>query len=223
MLKMLKMDLYRILKSKMTIVMILLTVVISALVTYSISYSVKQMQTNETVKQFVQEREVGAEENDVSAGIEIQSQSEWAEEDAKISAGMLFTTFLPSGILVILLSVFAAKFVNDENKNGFIKNISGFVKGRHTIAFSKMLAIMIFTVFLFVLLFVSLMIMSLIFLGYLNFDGFADDLPIIALQLLAHFGIVALIGTCSVLFRNGGFAMTIGITFASGMQTFSAE
>ncbi len=212
--KILKMDLYRMIKSKSLYVLIILTIGVAALMLVTTNLQVKQMKENPQMYQNMQEYE---QQESTDVGIVLGASTSWVDDNIKIPFVGLFEVALGSCFLVIFISIFVAGFVNSEQKHGFIKNISGNVPNRGLVALSKIITACIFSVMLFVIFALSMMLMSKIFLGYVNFSGFSDALPSFGIQLLLHVAVGIVVAAFAVILNSGSFSMTIGILMATGI------
>ncbi len=214
MLNIIKMDLYRMLKSKITLVMLLITIVFSILTVYIAKLDIKLMQENAEY----QEQLLSEEENSdgVVIGVQMVGSSSWLEENYKISVGELFFYNVASGILLILITVFAVVFTRAEEKHGYIKTINGQARNRGSFFLSNIMIISLFSIFILAIELIILPIASKIVFGYVSFAGTGGMTISILVQILLHVAFGILMSMLCILIRNSGAAITIGICAASG-------
>ncbi len=213
MLNIIKMDLYRMLKSKITLVMLLITIGFTFFTVYIAKVDLKLMQENKAYQEQMSEMEDG---DGVVVGVQMQGNSSWLDENHKISVGELFFYNIASGILLILITVFAVVFTRAEEKHGYIKTINGQARSRGSFFLSNILVISMFSIVIIALELILIPFASKIIFGYVSFAGTGSMIINILVQTLLHvvFGIV--ISMICTLIRNSGAAITIGICAAAG-------
>lgn len=160
MLKVIKMDLYRMFKSKYTYIVLaaaMLMMFASVFMTQQdISYYQQTPSAMETL------RETG---DEVNWGIYIgQVSPEWCT-GAKIPLPELVSMNIQSKLLLMFLVAFIALFAGNEIRTGFIKNIAGQTRHRWEFVIGKLLSIAIFTAVLLVAAILAIMAGSVLFFG----------------------------------------------------------
>ena len=157
MINLIKMDLYRMVHSICTWVMLLVTVGIALFCVAMVNIDLEDMAENpqyseetsqmgivsfqiEVKTQDAQEEteETENSEEEQQIGLYADSDPGWIE--GQILAGDLISTQLESGILTLLCVIFAAIFFNGDQRNGFLKNIAGQYPNRGILVISKMTA-----------------------------------------------------------------------------------
>lgn len=164
MLKVIKMDLYRMFKSKYTYIVLaaaMLMMFASVFMTQQdISYYQQTPSAMETL------RETG---DEVNWGIYIgQVSPEWCT-GAKIPLPELVSMNIQSKLLLMFLVAFIALFAGNEIRTGFIKNIAGQTRHRWELVIGKLLSIAIFTAVLLVAAILAIMAGSVLFLDMFIF------------------------------------------------------
>lgn len=151
-------------------------------------------------------------------GIYVDTNPEWATGNIEI--GDVVSTEMKSGVLAIIVVVFAAIFSNADQKNGYIKNIAGQYPRRENLIISKFVAIAIH-VFWMIILFALVTVITGFALWGSRFylDSFIPVLKFLGTQYLLHLGFAALIMFFSIFTRSTAFSMTAGILICAGFAT----
>ena len=211
MFNLIKMDLYRLLRSNSTYVMVILTASIAVFSIYTV-YLVQNM----TEKDLPPSTEsIDTESDDLSFGIYVDTDPQWINGDIDYSE--MLGTHLQSGLMLILVSVFASLFVAAERKNGFVKNIAGQFRNRRIMVAAKLAVIAVQVLILLVTFALSVLIGCLIFWGdQIVLTSIPKLLQLAGLQYLLHFAFACLIIFLCLLTNSAAFSMTTGILLCSG-------
>ena len=203
MLNLMKMDLYRMFHSLSTWIIILFTVGIALFCVVMVQGDLDAMAEDPAYAQ-----EMGQEFADSSDGNEdrniglySESDPEWVE--GEIEAGEFISSQIQSGLLTLLVVIFAAVFASAEQKNGYIKNIAGQLSNRGILALSKLAA--------------SAVQIFLMFLTFILLGSLTDMLSFLGAQYLLNLGIAALILFFCTLTKSSAFSMTAGIMMVMGL------
>lgn len=145
MIKLIKMNLYRVFHSKSTWIM-LLVVIGFALFSGYMEKEDFNMQKEAYEKGEYQESE--EEEEQVEMGISVSTpfNEKWVD-GSKVRVLEFICADISSGIMLIMVTIFAVLFVHAEDSSGFVKNIAGQVKRRWMLYLSKTIIVMAFTFF----------------------------------------------------------------------------
>lgn len=212
MFNVLKMDLYRMAKSKATWIILLASMLMMFVSIFMTSQDIDYYNSNPIALENLQEN--GGE---INWGIYIGSVNpEWCNGN-EISLMDLVAVNIKSKLLLMFLVVFITYFVGSEGRNGFIKNIAGQVKNRSSLILGKFIAIGIFTILMIVAAVFSTMLGSLIFLGYVNFVGIKQGLIFLVVQILLHIGYGMFILLLFNVTRSSIATMLSGILIAAGI------
>lgn len=218
MLNLMKMDLYRMFHSLSTWIIILFTVGIALFCVVMVQGDLDAMAEDPAYAQ-----EMGQEFADSSDGNEdrniglySESDPEWVE--GEIEAGEFISSQIQSGLLTLLVVIFAAVFASAEQKNGYIKNIAGQLSNRGILALSKLAAsaVQIFLMFLTFIL-VTGAAGKLLWGGRFTLGSMTDMLSFLGAQYLLNMGIAALILFFCTLTKSSAFSMTAGIMMVMGL------
>lgn len=204
-----KMDMYRLLHSASTWIILFFVVVLSVFCVVMTNTDIELMEKNpETVMtEQTEERMVG---------IMVEPDSEWIT--GYIEAGSVISAEVRSEILALLCVIFAAVFTNAEYKNGFIKNIVGQFPKRWKLILSKWLVIAI-QVFVMLLVFVVVNGITglILWKNHFYMGSVLTLLQFLGTQYLLHLGVASVIMFLSILTYSTAFGMTTGILVCSGL------
>ena len=213
MFNLVKMDVYRLIHSKITWVIMVFVI---GLAIFSV------MMTNSDI-QLMQEdpayaTEDTSDEAERTIGIAIWPEEEWATGQVEI--GSLVSAETQSGMLLILCAIFTAIFVNAEQKNGYIKNIAGLFPRREKLVLSKATAIAIQVLFMMAVFTGVMIIMGFALWGSDFYMGSVSKLlGFLAIQYGLHLGFSLVMMLLAVLTRSSAFSMTAGILICAGLMT----
>ena len=213
MFNLIKMDLYRMFHSVSTWVILLLTVGVAvfcfAATNIDIELMAEDPQYAEKMLDETEEEEAAASQ-ELQLGISAESDPHWIYGD--IDAGDLLSIEIKSGIVTLLVVIFAAIFANAAQKNGYIKNVAGQLPDRGMLVLSQ-LAAMAVQILLMILIFAAVVVASgMIFWGdRVSFGSVSDILRLLGIQYLLNMGFAALILFLTILTKSSAFSMTAGI------------
>ena len=235
MINLIKMDLYRMVHSICTWVMLLVTVGIALFCVAMVNIDLEDMAENpqyseetsqmgivsfqiEVKTQDAQEEteETENSEEEQQIGLYADSDPGWIE--GQILAGDLISTQLESGILTLLCVIFAAIFFNGDQRNGFLKNIAGQYPNRGILVISKMTAAAVQILLMEILFAMATGVTAEIIWGEQFVLGFLPQmLPFLCVQYLLNLGAAGLILLLCTLTRSAAFGMTAGILMIMGI------
>lgn len=211
MFNMLKMDLYRMVKTKSAYVILLIMI----LVTLATTYLEKQL-LEEWDKMSEQERQMQeVEEESVNIGMSVSIPT---EEGAKVTVYDAFYANVQAKALGLFLVIFAVIFATADTNSGYIKNIGGQVRHRGGLVLSKAFAILVYTI-VFMGVFILIQAASnRIFLGYLEWGDKKTFLSYLGAAILLNFALEMICMTIAVLLRNNIFSMIIAICLCMNLM-----
>lgn len=218
MFNLIKMELYRMFHSVSTWVILAFTVGIAFFCTVMTNMDLDAIaQDPAYAVQMEEEIQTDTEGNeDREMGLYTETDPEWVI--GKIDAGEFISSQLVSGLLVLLCVIFAAVFVNAEQKNGYIKNIAGAIPNRGALALSKLAALAVQTAVMIALFAVSETVLGFILWGErFTVNVTAELLVFFGTQYLLHLGFAALMMFLCILTKSSAFGMTAGILMTMGI------
>lgn len=212
MFNLLKMDMYRLLHSTVTWITISFAIIMAIFSVAMTDMDIQASQENPpaAIEEMTAEQQVG---------ITVTGNPEWAS--GKMELGDIISMEVQSGLITILCVIFAALFVNAEQKNGYIKNIGGQFPKRWKLIASKFLAVAVQTFVLLLVFAAVTAAVSFLFWGnQVYVASFGILLKALGIQYLLHIGLVTVIMFLSILTRSTAFSATAGILICSGLTAF---
>ena len=212
MFNLIKMDLYRLLRSTSTYVMVILAASIAAFTIYMTYLEINM--AKEELPPFVES--VDTESDNITFGIIVDTDPQWADGDIDYSE--MLGAQLQSGLLLILVSVFATLFIAAERRNGFVKNIAGQFRNRGIMVAAKLVVLAVQMLILFSTFALFVLFSSLVFWGdQIVLTSVPKLLQLAGLQYLLHFAFACLIAFLCLLTNSSALSMTFGILLCSGI------
>lgn len=212
MLNLIKMDLYRLLRSTSTYVMVILAASIATFTIYMTYYEINMEKEDSPLST----ENADTESDNITLGIFVDTDPQWMNGDIDYSE--MLGAQLQSGLLLILVSVFATLFVAAEIRNGFIKNIAGQFRNRGIMVTAKLVALAVQVLILLVTFALFVLFSSLIFWGNrIVLTSIPELLQLAGLQYLLHFAFACLIIFLCLLSNSPALSMTVGILLCSGL------
>lgn len=207
MLNVMKMDLYRLFKSRMAWIMLLILYVMTVTTMFTQHSDYELLRSDPAFsEQFLQRFPV--------------MQSGSGEE--VVDTYYMFSHVLQSSIgyaIAFLVVLFTVLFAGAENSSGFIKNIAGQPSIRHRTILSKCLSIFVFSGMALLSIFIAALFGSQVFFGYIYFGMYA--LPDVLLFWLAQWLLNAALGIVilclSELIKNQAVSTAIGAMLSIGV------
>lgn len=237
MMRLIKMELYRLLHTISTYVMIVVVAGVAVLITLLLKV---ELSTTMVVERETTVEEIGAEpelpaksfangfsdgwassgekstEDDFTYGITVSADESW--ESGDIRAGAILMSQLNSCLLVVFVAIFVPLFVNAEQKRGYIKNIAGQIPRREMLALSKMPAVAVQVFMLFTAYSIAYLIAeAVLFRERIVWVSVGVLLRTLCMQYVLHTAWGCLIAFFTIMTRSTAFAMTTGILLASGI------
>lgn len=235
MINLIKMDLYRMVHSICTWVMLLVTVGIALFCVAMVNIDLEDMAENpqyseetsqmgivsfqiEVKTQDAQEETEETENSEEERQIGLYADSDPGWIEGQILAGDLISTQLESGILTLLCVIFAAIFFNGDQRNGFLKNIAGQYPNRGILVISKMTAAAVQILLMEIVFAIATGVTAEIIWGeQFVLGSIPQMLPFLGVQYLLNLGAAGLILLLCTLTRSAAFGMTAGILMIMGI------
>lgn len=230
MLKFLKMDFYRLIKQKSTLILLLISIGIVLMSVGAIRLEAEMLNSSDTPAELSSILVSSMENTDddkndegvfsgvESIGMSVNANLLWMNEDNEISVFELAETSVKSGMLAILVIVFAVIFGYAERKNGYIKNLVGQKKYKAKLLLSKFTVTAVFTAVLFVVVYISTFALApLLLKNPLNYSVTGGAVISILAQYLIHMALGAFTVLLIVIFENSTVPIVIGTLICMGV------
>lgn len=214
MLNILKMDLYRMIKSKAVWIILAASILMMFASVFMTGQDINYYNNNPLA---LENLENGG---DVSWGIYIGSVNpEWCNGNI-IPFMELFAVNIQSRMLLMFLTVFVVYFAGSEGRNSFMKNIVGQVKNRAFLVISKFITVSIYTSLMIIAAMFATMLGSQMFFGYASLAGISQGLFFLLIQILLHIGYGMFVLLLYHITRSSVATMLSGIFIAAGILQF---
>lgn len=221
-----RMDVYRLFKTKSTYIILVIMIALSVMGTGLMSVMTEmtgaesqQVQTEQMSDnadyageddQFNEDTEEAQSQFSVSV-----SESDPDENDNSVlSFAMSDISGLQAGLFIIIFTVL---FSMADINSGFIKSIGGQVKGRGVLIVSKIAAIAIFTAIVIITDFLTELIAVNIFFDDVVVGSASEIVRLLSSQFVLNFALAVLMMAIAIIIKNNVVSMIIGVCMCSGI------
>lgn len=219
MVNLIRSELYRLVKSKCTYILLLILAVFSVLnpfmfkVIDSIEIDMSQVQAELEAA----EEEMSEEVLDV--GYSAYSGDKWFDEEYQITVADFIQENVTGAFVFLFIAIFAALFFNAELRTGYIKNIITKLRCRCNLALANFAAVEVMLLLMFIVNIIVTAAASYILFDDISFGSVGDLTVYHLVQFLLHSAFVALIQLMVYLTRSTAFSMTTGICISAGLTS----
>lgn len=221
-----RMDVYRLFKTKSTYIILVIMIALSVMGTGLMSVMTEmtgaegqQVQTEQMSDnadyagdddQLYEDTEGAQSQFSVSV-----SESDPDENDNSVlSFAMSDISGLQAGLFIIIFTVL---FSMADINSGFIKSIGGQVKGRGVLIVSKMVAIAIFTAIVIIADFLTQLIAVNIFFDDAVVGSASEIVRLLSSQFVLNFALAVFMMAIAMIIKNNVVSMIIGVCMCSGI------
>lgn len=221
-----RMDVYRLFKTKSTYIILVIMIAMSVMGTGLMSVMTEmtgaerqQVQTEQMSDnadyagkddQFNEDTEGAQSQLSVSVS-EIDPDE---NDNSVLSFAMSDISGLQAGLFIIIFTVL---FSMADINSGFIKSIGGQVKGRGVLIVSKMAAIAIFTAIVIIADFLTELIAVNIFFDDAVVGSASEIVRLLSSQFVLNFALAILMMAIAIIIKNNVVSMIIGVCMCSGI------
>ena len=221
-----RMDVYRLFKTKSTYIILVIMLAMSVMGTGLMSVMTEmtgaerqQLQT----EQMSDNADYAGEDdqfNEDTEGAQSQLSVSVSEIDpdendnSVLSFAMSDISGLQAGLFIIIFTVL---FSMADINSGFIKSIGGQVKGRGVLIVSKMAAIAIFTAIVIIADFLTELIAVNIFFDDAVVGSASEIVRLLSSQFVLNFALAILMMAIAIIIKNNVVSMIIGVCMCSGI------
>lgn len=214
MLNMIKMDLYRMFRTRS---LYIIWIVLAAAVLFTTSMSRLDYQyINEEAEK--QEAGVTAEPEEtemVNIGMAVMLPTQPGE---KVTVFDQIFANLQAKFIAIFMVIFAVLFSSADLTSGYIKNIGGQVKDRSKLIFSKAASLLVFTVLSMTLYLIAQTVAQQIYFGYVEWRNGSELLKYLFVQTVLHYALVLICMAITIILNSNVFSITISICLCMNMM-----
>lgn len=207
MLNMIRMELYRMFKTKSVYVIWL---VLAAGILFTTGLSADEMKTyTMEEKQEMYEYATGQQKSDtVNLGMDVTVPTKPGDT---VSVFDLFYGNIKGKFLALFMVIFAVLYSTADMTSGFVKNIAGQVRDRRGLVFAKGVSLFVYTV-LTMLIFTGIQTISnALFFDELVFGPVKEFLQYAGIQTLLHFALLIIVMCIAIVLRNNVISMMLSV------------
>ena len=207
MLNMIRMELYRMFKTK-SLYVIWLVLAVGILFTTGLSADEMKTYTMEE-KQEMYEYATGQRESEtVNLGMDVTVPTKPGDT---VSVFDLFYGNIKGKFLALFMVIFAVLYSTADMTSGFVKNIAGQVRDRRRLVFAKGVSLFVYTV-LTMLIFTGIQTVSnALFFDEFVFGPVKEFLQYAGIQTLLHFAFLMIVMCIAIVLRNNVISMMLSV------------
>ena len=205
MLNIIKMDLYRMLKTKsMYVIWIVLAAIL--LITTSLCKTDYELLTEKDAMKQEQVTEPTVDNLNVGMMVTLPT-----EPGKKVTVYDIFFANSQGKLYALLLVIFTVLFSTADISSGYIKNIGGQVRNRGTLIFSRAIALAVFTVLTMAGAFLFQAAANGIVFGELEWGNTKAILSYFVTELALHYALVLICMAIAIILKNNVISMVIAV------------
>ena len=213
MLNIIKMDLYRMLKTKsMYVIWIVLAAIL--LVTTSLCKTDYELLTEKDAMK--QEQVTEPTVDNINVGMMVTLPTEPGE---KVTVYDIFFANSQGKLYALLLVIFTVLFSTADISSGYIKNIGGQVRNRGTLILSRAIALAVFTVLTMAGAFLFQAAANGIVFGELEWGNTKAILSYFVTELALHYALVLICMAIAIILKNNVISMVIAVCLSMNVMT----
>lgn len=213
MLNIIKMDLYRMLKTKsMYVIWIVLAAIL--LITTSLCKTDYELLTEKDAMKQEQVTEPTA--DNLNVGMMVTLPTEPGE---KVTVYDIFFANSQGKLYALLLVIFTVLFSTADISSGYIKNIGGQVRNIGTLIFSRAIALAVFTVLTMAGAFLFQAAANGIVFGELEWGNTKAILSYFVTELALHYALVLICMAIAIILKNNVISMVIAVCLSMNVMT----
>ena len=213
MLNIIKMDLYRMLKTKsMYVIWIVLAAIL--LITTSLCKTDYELSTEKDAMK--QEQVTEPTVDNINVGMMVTLPTEPGE---KVTVFDIFFANSQGKFYALFLVIFAVLFSTADISSGYIKNIGGQVGNRGSLIFSRSIALSVFSVLTMTGAFLFQAAANCIVFGELEWGNTKVILSYFVAELALHYALVLICMAIAIILKNNVISMVIAVCLSMNVMT----
>ena len=213
MLNIIKMDLYRMLKTKsMYVIWIVLAAIL--LITTSLCKTDYELSTEKDAMK--QEQVTEPTVDNINVGMMVTLPTEPGE---KVTVYDIFFANSQGKLYALLLVIFTVLFSTADISSGYIKNIGGQVGNRGSLIFSRSIALSVFSVLTMTGAFLFQAAANCIVFGELEWGNTKAILSYFVTELALHYALVLICMAIAIILKNNVISMVIAVCLTMNVMT----
>lgn len=212
MLNMIKMDLYRMFRTKS---LYIIWIVMAAAVLFSTSMSKMDIESMNAEAQQMEHVAQAEEAETVNLGMSVLLPTQPGE---KVTVFDQIYANLQSKFIAMFMVIFTVIFASADINSGYIKNIGGQVRDRGKLIFSKAVALFGYTIITMLIYLAVQIAAQRCFFGYLEWGNISDFLQYFGVQVLLHYALMLIGMAIAVVLNSNVFSMAIVVCLCMNMM-----
>ena len=213
MLNIIKMDLYRMFRTK-SMYVIWIVLAAALLITTSLCKTDYELLTEKDAMKQEQVTEPTA--DNINVGMIVTLPTEPGE---KVTVYDIFFANSQGKFYALFLVIFAVLFSTADISSGYIKNIGGQVRNRKSLIFSRSIAIAVFTVLTMAGAFLFQAAANCIVFGELEWGNTKVILSYFVTELALHYALVLICMAIAIILKNNVISMVIAVCLTMNVMT----
>lgn len=213
MLNIIKMDLYRMLKTKSMYVIWIVLAAILLITTFLCKTDYELLTEKDAMKQ---EQVTEPTVDNINVGMMVTLPTEPGE---KVTVYDIFFANSQGKLYALLLVIFTVLFSTADISSGYIKNIGGQVGNRGSLIFSRSIALSVFTVLTMTGAFLFQAAVNCIVFGKLEWGNTKAILSYFVAELALHYALVLICMAIAIILKNNVISMVIAVCLTMNVMT----
>lgn len=213
MLNLIKMDLYRMFRTKSLYV---ICIVLAAALLFTTILCKTDYEILNEADAVQQEQVAELTTENINVGMMVTLPTEPGE---KVTVFDIFFGNSQGKFYALFLVIFVVLFSTADISSGYIKNIGGQVQSRGALAISRAIALAVFTIMTLAGVFVFQAVANGIIFGYLEWGDARAILLYFATEVVLHYALVLICMTIAVTLKNNVISMVIAVCLTMNVMT----
>lgn len=213
MLNLIKMDLYRMFRTKSLYV---IWIVLAAALLFTTILCKTDYEILNEADAVQQEQAAELTTENINVGMMVTLPTEPGE---KVTVFDIFFGNSQGKFYALFLVIFAVLFSTADISSGYIKNIGGQVQSRGALVISRAIALAVFTIMTLAGVFVFQAVANGIIFGYLEWGDARAILLYFATEVVLHYALVLICMTIAVTLKNNVISMVIAVCLTMNVMT----
>lgn len=215
MLNLIKMDLYRMFRTKSLYV---ICIVLAAALLFTTILCKTDYEILNEADAVQQEQVAELTTENINVGMMVTLPTEPGE---KVTVFDIFFGNSQGKFYALFLVIFAVLFSTADISSGYIKNIGGQVQSRGALVISRAIALAVFTIMTLAGVFVFQAVANGIIFGYLEWGDARAILLYFATEVVLHYALVLICMTIAVTLKNNVISMVIAVCLTMNVMTIA--
>lgn len=213
MLNLIKMDLYRMFRTKSLYV---IWIVLAAALLFTTILCKTDYEILNEADAVQQEQVAELTTENINVGMMVTLPTEPGE---KVTVFDIFFGNSQGKFYALFLVIFAVLFSTADISSGYIKNVGGQVQSRGALVISRAIALAVFTIMTLAGVFVFQAVANGIIFGYLEWGDARAILLYFATEMVLHYALVLICMTIAVTLKNNVISMVIAVCLTMNVMT----